>query len=94
MHRAVALDVVVGDPDAPPLPPASFDLVFNSGVVEHLSRELRRDAVRAMATIGQARRSRRDRRAQRKPSHSIPSGPGSSIHTRPTMRSSISPSSR
>ena len=49
-HGPIALDVVVGDLTAPPLAPASFDLVFNSGVVEHFSRELRRDAVRAMAT--------------------------------------------
>jgi SAM-dependent methyltransferase len=50
-HGGIALDIVIGDLMAPPLPPASFDLVFNSGVVEHLSRELRRDAVRAMATM-------------------------------------------
>jgi SAM-dependent methyltransferase len=51
MNHAVALDVVSGDLMAPPLPPASFDLVFNSGVVEHLSHELRREAIRAMATM-------------------------------------------
>src|SRR5204863_2160450 len=51
MHEAIALDVVAGDLMAPPLSPASFDLVFNSGVVEHLSRELRRDAIRAMAIM-------------------------------------------
>ena len=55
IHGAIALDVAVGDLMAPPLPPASFDLVFNSGVVEHLSRELRRDAVRAMATMAKPR---------------------------------------
>jgi SAM-dependent methyltransferase len=54
MHGPIVLDVVVGDLMAPPLPPASFDLVFNSGVVEHLSRELRRDAIGAMATMAKA----------------------------------------
>jgi SAM-dependent methyltransferase len=50
-HGAVVLDVLAGDLLSPPFPPSSFDLVFNSGVVEHLSRDLRRDAIRAMARM-------------------------------------------
>jgi SAM-dependent methyltransferase len=49
--RHVDLTIVQGDFMSPPLQPASFDIVFNSGVLEHLSPGLRRDAVKAMAAM-------------------------------------------
>ncbi len=49
--RTVELDVRLGDLMKPPFPPATFDLVFNSGVVEHLSRDLRSRAVGSMAAL-------------------------------------------
>ena len=50
-QRPIRLSTCLGDLMDPPLERASFDVVFNSGVVEHLSPDLRARAIAAMAAM-------------------------------------------
>ena len=50
-QRSISLATCLGDLMDPPLERASCDVVFNSGVVEHLSPDLRARAIAAMASM-------------------------------------------